>query len=140
MWGRWRVVMSGRCFGVGCSVVVALAWAVSGFGAYYMHQIMIFIYWFLFGISFFSGAVFGFLFRHFVDYFYMYDFNYITFVWFWFLVIHNILLWIIVNNKIYYHLIIIIICLFISFSTPLLVLKSPYMQVYAIICLVFGLE
>jgi len=77
---------------------------------------------------------------NFVGYFYMYNFYYITFVWFLFLVIHNILLLIILINEIYYHLIIIIICLFISFFTPLLVLKSLYMRVYAIICLVFGLE
>lgn len=97
--------------------------------------------WFLiidFCLVYFSLLVIFLL--NFVGYFYMYNFYYITFVWFLFLVIHNILLWIIVINEIYYHLIIIIICLFISFSTPLLVLKSLYMRVYAIICLVFGLE
>ena len=97
--------------------------------------------WFLiidFCLVYFSLLVIFLL--NFVGYFYMYNFYYITFVWFLFLVIHNILLWIIVINEIYYHLIIIIICLFISFFTPLLVLKSLYMRVYAIICLVFGLE
>ena len=39
--GCW---VSGRCFSACWSVGVAVAWAFSGFGAYYMHQIMIFIW------------------------------------------------------------------------------------------------
>ena len=39
--GCW---VSGRCFSACWSVGVAVAWAFSGFGAYYMHQIMIFNY------------------------------------------------------------------------------------------------